>query len=166
MSITYRILANAAYYKTLMDRYDQQRPRHLRYSTQYGIAGLIFAAIWALMTRPLTQQVIFQSFAIGALVAIGGAFITKIGIVWRFSRRADFGQEHEVVISEEGVAAVGTHVESKWSWPAYPRSVRFSDGILLMRKGVIRWLPDTAIVIGDATAATAMVESKTTLRRP
>lgn len=165
MAITYRIRAEAAYYKTTIDRYDQQRPRYLRYSTQYGIAGLILAIIWASMTPPLTEQVIFQSLAIAAIVAIGSVFITKLGILWRFKRRTDFMQEHEVVVSEDGISAVAPHVKSSWTWPAYPYSVRFRDGILLMRKGAIRWLPDTAIMDGDASSATTLVASKTTLRR-
>lgn len=164
MTITYRILANAAYYKTLMDRYDLQRVRWQKFSFQYTALGLFIAAVYFLMTPPMTEKSFVYSLAIGAFVAYGSLLITKLGLFWRLSRRPDFGQEHEVVVSEEGITAIGAHVKGNWSWPAYPDSVRFPDGILLMRRGAIRWLPDAAIANGDARTATALVASKTTLR--
>ena len=163
--ITYRIRPDEAFYKTTIDRYDQQRPRYLRYATQYLLAGLILATIWVTMTRPLTEQVIFQSLAIAVATAIGGVFVTKLGILWRFKRRFDFGQEFDTVISDEGIKATGAHVQSTWTWPAYPCSVRFRDGILLMKKGAIRWMPDAAIISGDADSATALVSANTAMRR-
>jgi hypothetical protein len=67
------------------------------------------------------------------------------------------------MVSSEGLFASGPHVQGKWNWPAYP-AVRYSDGILLLRCGVIRWLPDSALLVGTPTDATAVARSKSVLR--
>ena len=90
--------------------------------------------------------------------------VSTWGIYQRFRYRADFGAEPTVTMSEEGLGASGPHVQGKWDWPAYPSAVRHPDGIMLLRRGVIRWLPDSALLVGTPEDATALVRSKSTLR--
>lgn len=70
-----------------------------------------------------------------------------------------------MTLSEEGVTGHGKHGESIQYWTTYPRAVRFSDGILLLRRGVIRWLPDSAISEGSGKEATKLIASKIAIRR-
>ena len=98
------------------------------------------------------------------VLTVGMVAVTKIGVLYRFKRRADFGAEVVVTVSEAGIASSGRHAQGSWGWQAYPRSVRYPDGILLLRRGVIRWLPDAALQNGTAADATALVKSKTVLK--
>jgi len=165
MKISYNFRIDTAYYKCVVDRYYRQKPILLHLPVQFGILGLIIAAWLTLATKASTGSDALVPLVVGASVFVAGMFVTRMGILLRFKSRAEFGQEVAVVISDDGVEASGQHIQGKWQWAAYPRSVRFADGILLMRAGTIRWLPDAAIQNGTADNATALVASKTNLRR-
>jgi hypothetical protein len=160
----YRFRADAAHYKTVIDRYYGQRAFLLRLPIQYGIVSLAvvgaFLGFKGLSTR--------TAVGIGILVVVvstaGLVALTKISILLRFKRRGDFGAEATVTVSKEAIVSSGRHAEGKWGWQAYPRSVRYPDGILLMRRGVIRWLPDSALQEGTPADATALVRSKTVMK--
>ena len=164
MEVTYKFLADSAYYRTLIDRYYQQRPLPFRLTTQFGIVALIFVCglIWGLVA-PLGNKVAV-ALPIGALVFFGGVAVTKWGVYRRMRGRSDFGTEATVIMSAAGLVGSGAQSEGKWSWAAYPQAVRYSDGIMLLRRGVIRWLPDSAIIVGTSAAATALARSKSALR--
>jgi hypothetical protein len=158
MQVKYTLRVDPSYCRTVIDRYYGQLPFLLRLPVQFGILGLVIAGWCAWKMNPLTGALV------GILVFGIGLLATKAGLLLRFKSRADFGDEVAVTISDSGVEARGNHVQSEWKWAAYPRSVRFSDGILLLRAGVIRWLPDAAIQEGTAEQATSLVGSKSTLR--
>ena len=100
-----------------------------------------------------------------ALVAcVGGAAITKWAVLRRLRARADYGSEFEVTLAAGGITAKGAHVSGKWEWPAYPEAVRFADGLLLQRPGVIRWLPDSGLIQGSPSEVTALVACMSTVR--
>lgn len=67
-------------------------------------------------------------------------------------------------MSEAGLGASGPHVQGKWDWAAYPSAVRYPDGIMLIRRGVIRWLPDSALLVGTPEEATALARARSALR--
>ena len=67
-------------------------------------------------------------------------------------------------MSADGLVGSGRHVEGKWAWAAYPRAVRYPDGIMLLRTGVIRWLPDSALTVGSPVDATTLARSNSALR--
>jgi hypothetical protein len=168
MDIIYKIRTDADYYKTVTDRYYQQRPFLFKLPVQFGLLSLGFVCWYVYAARATgtsTSDAIVVALIIGALILFGGIFLTKWGIHLRFKRRADYGTEATVTMSEAGIAASGQHVQGKWEWGAYPNAVRFTDGILLYRPGVIRWLPDAAVQGGTPDEATALVGSKTALRR-
>jgi len=164
MRITYNFRVDTAYCKSVVDRYYRQRPLLFRLPVQFGILGLMAACWWALRTNASSRGEVVGPLFIGALVFVAGVLVTKLGILLRLKSKAEFGQEVGVVITDNGVEASGKHTNGTWQWAAYPRSVRFSDGILLMRTGTIRWLPDSAIQSGTAEDATALVASNTVLR--
>jgi hypothetical protein len=164
MDITYKFRADAAYYRTLIDRYYQQRPFLLSLKAQFGLLALIIAGafLWA-VAAPIEFRVGI-ALIIAASVLFGGVALTKWGVYQRLKHRADFGTEATVTMTAGGLVASGAYSEGKWNWAAFPRAVRYRDGIMLFRRGVIRWLPDSALVVGTAADATALTRSKSALR--
>jgi hypothetical protein len=162
--LVYKFRGDAAYYRTVIERYYGQRSFLLRLPMQYGILSLAIVGAFLGFTGLSTRTAV----GIGTLVVIVSTAsliaLTKISILWRFKRRPDFGAEATVTVSKEAIVSSGRHAEGKWGWQAYPRSVRYPDGILLMRRGVIRWLPDSALQEGTPPDATALVKSKTFMK--
>lgn len=162
--LVYKFRADAAYYRTTINRYYRQRRFLLRLPVQYGFISLTALGIFLWNTRSPSRTVL--AIAVVAAVLLMGAMValTKIGVLYRFKRRADFGAETTVTVSKDGLASSGHRAQGKWGWQAYPRSVRYRDGILLLRRGVVRWLPDAALQEGTPAEATELVKSKTTLK--
>jgi hypothetical protein len=162
--ITYKIHIDEIYYRTLINRYYRQRPLLFRLPVQFGLLALIVAgAFLSFLIAPLENRAA-AAITMAAVVLFGGIAITKWGIYQRFRYRGDFGTDATVSMSEAGLVATGRHAQGKWDWVTYPGAVRYSDGIMLVRRGVIRWLPDSALIIGTPEEATALVKSKSKLR--
>ena len=162
--LVYKLRTDAAYYRTIIDRYYGQRPFLLRLPVQCGLVSLAVVG-FVLWMRGSYSRTAVEVAAISAVLLMAGMVaLRKIGILHRFKRRADFGAEAVVTVSEDGIASSGLHAQGRWGWQAYPRSVRYPDGILLLRRGVIRWLPDAALQEGTPAGATALVKSKTALK--
>lgn len=165
MKITYRFRCDADYMKTVIDRQYQQGPFLLRLPVQFGILGFVCASMIIWLEDVSLGNSVALLFVILLPTIAYGVFGTKRGLLRRLSRQADFGAEVTVTLSEDGLAVVGPNVQMNLEWPAYPRSVRFGDGILLQKSGAVRWLPDSGILDGTATEAISLVESKSALRR-
>jgi hypothetical protein len=164
MGIVYKFHMDAAYYITVIDRYYRQRSFLGQLPIQFGILAALVACLYLWKTAAPLKVALGIALIIAALILVGGVSLTKRGILRRFKNHADFGTEATVTLSEDGLMASGPKGQKKWSWAAYPRSVRYPDGILLLRAGVIRWLPDSAIQSGTAQGATALIDSNTALR--
>jgi hypothetical protein len=160
----YRFRADAAHYRTVIDRYYGQRAFLLRLPMQYGIVSLAIVGAFLGFKGMSTRIAVGIGFLVVVASTMGLVALTKVSILWRFKRRADFGAEVTVTVSKDAIISSGRHAEGKWGWQAYPRSVRYPDGILLMRRGVIRWLPDSALQEGTPADATALARSKTVMR--
>lgn len=164
MDIIYKFTVDATYYRTLIDRFYRQRPLPLRLTTQFGLIALIFGgAFLSFAVAPLKLKGAI-ALTIVALIFFGGVALAKWGIYRRLRRRADFGTEVMLTMSTGGLVGSGPKAEGKWTWASYPRAVRYADGIMLLRRGVIRWLPDSALVVGTPADATALARSKSALR--
>jgi hypothetical protein len=162
--LVYKFRADAAYYRTIIDRYYGQRRFLFRLPVQYGIVSLVIVGIFLWSTGSFSRTAVGLAVIVAFILMAGLVALTKISILYRFKRRADFGGEAVVTISKNGIGSSGRHAQGKWGWQAYPRAVRYPDGILLLRRGVIRWLPDAALQKGNPADATALVKSKTALR--
>ncbi len=62
-------------------------------------------------------------------------------------------------MAETGITITGIG-QGSFAWSVYSRAVRFPDGVLLVRKGAARWLPDSALKSGTVEEAMALVSSK------
>lgn len=165
MDITYKLRVDAPYFRVLIDRYYRQRPVLLRPPARFALLAAVAIGLFLCNTSIPLKVALAISPVIAVALVVGGVVLTKQSLLRRFKRRADFGTEVTVTLLNDGLAASSQDQQGKWRWASYPRAVRYRDGILLLRAGVIRWLPDLAISAGTAEAATALVSSKTTLRR-
>jgi hypothetical protein len=164
MDIKYQYLCDTAYFKVVIDRQYQQGPWLLRLPIQFGLVGvgctIFFLTLWG-MSDPKTVLLIV---VICSVLAASGVWATKFGLMMKFRSRQGFGTEAVTLLNEAGVGVGNAEHHTVVAWSAYPRAVRFRDGILLKRPGAIRWLPDSAIVFGSATDAIALVTQNTSLR--
>src|SRR5262249_41788342 len=99
----------------------------------------------------------------GVLI-IGFTFLVRFSIMMKLRKSREFGKEVTIALSDGGLEASGPNGRSSVKWSAYPRAVRFSDGLLLTRGGAIRWLPNSALREGSLQEVLALVQAKTTLR--
>ena len=166
MKITYEFVANSTYYETVIARYYRQRPFIFWLPVQFGSILGLFACIW-LYGMPFNSSLARTTLLLFPLLAGLGFVavqITKWGILQRFKAKADYGKKIAIVLSNDGIRATGEHGQHDWAWATYPSSVRFTDGLLLMRPGVIRWLPDAALTDGNIQDAIDLVATKSVLR--
>lgn len=166
MIITYELLLDGSYYRTVVERYYKQRPWLLKLPVIFSLSWIPFIVLWAYCYGTNAQWMKLSPWDIlyCFIVSVIGIVVLKWMIARRFKKRADYNTEVKISMSDDGISAGGLHVKGEWDWAAYPRAVRFPDGILLLRKGVIRWLPDSAIQKGTPEDATALVQSKAELR--
>jgi hypothetical protein len=164
MTVTYKFRIDANYYRDLIGRYYQQRPFIFRLQVQFGCIALVLMVFMALAFGTPTVSTVAGAAVIAALVYFGGISVIRWGIFQRFRYRADFGSEVTINMSDTGLNAVGLHAKGEWAWAAYPSAARFSDGVMLLRPGVIRWLPDSALIAGTRDEATALVSVNSKIR--
>lgn len=162
--VVYKFRTDAAYYTTIIDRYYGQHTFLRGLPVRYGIISLAVVGAFLGFKNLFTRSALGIGLAVVVVLAAGLVALTKLATLYRFKRRADFGAEAIVTLSRDAITSSGRHAQGQWGWQAYPRSVRYPDGILLMRRGVIRWLPDSALQQGTAADATALVRSKTVMK--
>jgi hypothetical protein len=80
MDVTYKIHINADYYRTLINRYYQQRPFVFRLPVQFSFIALVAAGIFVSATSLGIKVAITWIFA--ALIFFGGVAVTKWGIFY------------------------------------------------------------------------------------
>ena len=167
MTITYKLLLDKAFYRTAVNRYNKQRSILRKLPVQFLFVLLLSFYVWAYAWKTSAEWLVIARWGLLYLVifSVFWFFFSKWVIIRRFKRRADFNSEVTVSLSDHGISVRGRHAKNELQWAAYPRAVRFADGILLLRKRVIRWLPDSAIQEGTVQDALALVRSKTELRR-
>jgi hypothetical protein len=164
MVIVYRWRYDAAYYSTVTDRYYRQLPFVLHLPTQFTLLWLLMVTVcWCFMDIGLTELVMW-ALVIGAIAIPTFVFLTKKAIFLKYRVRPSFDSDACYTLSDGG-GTIQQHVgETRFPWSTYARAVRFPDGILLLRKGAIRWLPDRSLETGSVDEAMALVRSKLPLR--
>ncbi|MGA7965049.1 MAG: hypothetical protein WCB49_04020 [Gammaproteobacteria bacterium] len=166
MTIAYKLSLDASYYRTLREHYCRQRPFRFSPAFQYSLPLIPLAGLWVYAetaNADWASPVGWGALWWAMFFLIGIAF-SKWAVTRQFKRKTDFGSEGMVSLSDNGISVSSPYAKGELNWEIYPRAVRFPDGILLMRKGAIRWLPDSAIQAGTPEDATALVRSKSVLR--
>jgi hypothetical protein len=167
MKITYKLTPDRRYFSTVVDRYYQQKPLLLQLHVQFGLLAALpaLALAYGFGTHAPWAPGAVSSIILFAATCAGAMYLTKALILRRLLRSKDLGIETTIVVSTEGLTTFNSRVQSKIDWGAYPRSVRYPDGILLLRAKAIRWLPDSALRDSSPELATSLVQSQTVSRQ-
>jgi hypothetical protein len=161
--VAYKWRFDTAYFTTTIDRYYKQRPLLLRLPVQFTLAWLVCVlAYWS--TGVALKDFAGWAIVAGVVVIPAGILLTRQGILLRYRLRQSFGTDVHFSMRESCVSISGTSQDGRYPWTAYTGAVRFVDGILLLRRGAIRWLPDGALQEGTAEDATRLVSSHVKMR--
>jgi hypothetical protein len=164
MKLMYRWRYDAAYYRTVIDRYHRQLPILLHLPTQFTLLWLLMVGMsWRVMDIPLTD-ILRWALPVGAIAIPALVILTKKAIWLKYRVRPSFGSKACFTLSDGGGRIQQQSGESEFPWSIYARAVRFSDGILLLRRGAIRWLPDHSLECGSIEDVLTLVQSKVPLR--
>jgi hypothetical protein len=154
MQAEYRLVFDRAYCQQMIRRYYQQRPFLVRPIGQFVLLALLCLLLLHYASAGRMSWIL--PVVVALCLGIGGPILVKWGVLLRMGAKANFGSAFEVTVADSGISAKGTHTSGTWEWAAYPQAVRFADGLLLLRRGVIRWLPDSGLVQGNPAAVTEM----------
>jgi len=157
MTITYVWRGDARYYATVVDRYYRQVPLPLHLGVQATVCWIAGSA-YALISH---FDLATECGWLAGSAAFGMAFpyLVKGGILLKYRRRPTFGTETTFRMTDIEVLVDGPGA-GRYPWTVYDRAVSFTDGLLLVRKGGIRWLPHAALTVGTPTEAVAIVQSR------
>ncbi len=161
MKIEYKWQYDVSYYAAVVNRYYRQLPFLLHLPSQFTFLWLLGVILYAWATGETPKEFAGWAVLIGAIGIPAGVVLTKLGIrlKYRLRRRSGFGSETSYSMAETGITITGTG-QGNFAWSVYSRAVRFPDGVLLVRKGAVRWLPDAALKSGTVDEAMALVSSK------
>lgn len=162
--VRYHWLYDADYYATVMERYYTQAPRLRRPSTQYALLWLAAVVFCALVYRISPEKLVIGALVGGAVGIPVLTAITRLGIKVRYKVRPSFGTEADLFLSTAGVTISQKSLNGTYPWTTYARAVRYGDGIMLLKNGAIRWLPDSALVSGTIEDAMRLVSAHLTVR--
>jgi hypothetical protein len=147
----------------VVDRYYGQLPFLLHLPSQFTILWILGILAFSWITGETLIEFGGWALLIGAVAIPSFVLLTKFGIRLKYRLRAGFGTETSFSMADNGVTITGTG-QGTFAWSVYSRAVRFSDGLLLTRKGAVRWLPDTALESGSVADATELVRSRLPIR--
>jgi hypothetical protein len=161
MKIEYKWQYDVNYYAAVVDRYYQQLPFFLHLPSQFTLLWLLGVIMFSWATGEAFRDFAGWAVLIGAIGIPAGVVLTKLGIrlKYRLRRRSGFGSETSYSMAETGITITGTG-QGTFAWSVYSRAVRFPDGIFLVRKGAVRWLPDAALKSGTVKEAMVLVSSQ------
>jgi hypothetical protein len=119
---------------------------------------------YSVMAHAALRDFAGWALAIGAIGIPALVVLTKRAILLKYRLRPSFGSEASYSMSDAGVTIQAKSLHGTFPWSEYSRAVRFSDGMLLLRKGAMRWLPDNALQRGTMEEAIALVRSHLPMR--
>jgi hypothetical protein len=161
MGIQYSWHSDDRYYSTVVDHQYQQLPSLLHLRSQAIIIWIVLSGLTLSSDLDFRTKCVFLGF----ITAFACVFplLVKRGIMLKYRVRPTFGAETTFRMIDNEVVITGPGA-GQFPWTVYDRAVHFPDGILLVRKGGIRWLPDAALTEGTAADAIAMVRTHLPVR--
>lgn len=162
MDAIYKFQPDSRYIQTAVTRYREQQPFLYRPVGQFAtlILVLLAAALYAHQIAAPWQPVINGVLLLVVLLTpFSVLFISRL-IHRRLQSRANPNATIIVTLSDSGIHGDGPAATTQLAWQAYSRAVRYSDGIMLLRRGSIRWLPDAALHESTPESATKLVSAK------
>jgi hypothetical protein len=161
MGIQYAWHSDDRYYATVVKNQYRQLPLLLRLRSQAIMIWIVLSGFTLSSDLDFRTKWIFLGF-ITSFVCVFPSLV-KRGIILKYRLRPTFGAETTFKMGDNEVVITGPGA-GRFLWNVYDRAVHFSDGILLVRKGGIRWLPDAALMEGTPDDAIAIVRSHLPVR--
>jgi hypothetical protein len=145
MGIQYAWHSNDRYYATVVKNQYRQLPLLLHLRSQAIICWIVPSGLTLFSDLDDRTKWVF----LGLITAFACIFplLVKRGIILKYKLRRTFGAETTFRMADDEVVITGPGA-GNFPWTVYDRAVHFPDGILLVRKGGIRWLPDAALKEG------------------
>jgi hypothetical protein len=159
--VTYTWHGDDRYYSTVVDRYYRQAPTLLHLRVQALGFWVVIGAIVLLSEPDIAMRAVW--FAILTVFCLIFPYIVKRGIVLKYRLRPTFGAETTFKMTHADVQVTGPG-SGHFPWTVYRRAVAFPDGVMLVRRGGIRWLPSDALKEGTYAEAVELVQSHLPLR--
>jgi hypothetical protein len=167
MIATYNFVANLAFYRKAIARFRRQKVTRRRKFLAFAIVALLLASAWLYAWSTNANWAAIPALTLGGGL-IGGALAAILDWALLPSRMKrfspEYGTEVTIILGEDGLEALATHVREKLEWPAFSEGVRFPDGTMLLRGRIIRWLPDSALKDATPEQVSAFVRSKLRVR--
>jgi hypothetical protein len=120
--------------------------------------------VFSAATGEAVREFAGWALLIGAMGIPAFVLLTKKAIILKYRFRPSFGSEARYSMSETGVTIHATSLQGNYPWSGYSRAVRFSDGMLLLQKEGMRWLPDAALLSGTGDDVLALVRAHLSTR--
>lgn len=161
MDVQYAWQSDDRYYATVVKHQYRQLPSLLRLRSQAIIIWILLSSISLSSDLEFRTKLVFLAI----ITAFACAFppLVKRLIIFKYRLRPTFGAETTFRMLDNEVVITGPGA-GRFLWTVYRRAVHFSDGILLVRKGGIRWLPDSALTEGTPGDAIAIVRTHLPVR--
>ena len=144
--VAYAWHSDDGYYATVVNRYYRQVSLPLRLGVQAASVRIITSAVAIFSDIDLVTRCVW--LAVSAAFSLAFPYLVKRGILLKYRLRTTFGAETTFKMNATG-ALIGGPGAGRFPWNVCDRAVSFSDGLLLVRKGGIRWLPHEAIKEGQ-----------------
>ncbi len=167
----YEIEFDYTYINTMIDRYLQQEPAIPGVKSIPVILVLVFAATW--LFAPLGTSGLFFAVTVAITVAIGLFFIrfaTRKSLFSDLGYASHMRKQSTYTLSTDGLHVAGPRPPSPYpwpdlvEWPEFRKAVLFRDGILLVRRPMFVWLPNSALVDARPEEVAHLVDRKSKLR--
>jgi hypothetical protein len=164
MAVAYVWTFDDRYYRMVVDRYYRQLPWPLHFEVLATVLWIIDAVPLLFLFPDLALITRCALLAAAAAVYFWGfPELVRRAIILREWRPSTYGAETVCRMMESGLL-IERPGAGQVPWTVYRRAVLFPDGILLVRKGAIRWLPNTALKEGTPSEAAAMVRLRLPVR--
>jgi hypothetical protein len=161
MGMQYAWNSDERYYATVVKNQYRQLPLLLHLRSQAIVMWIVLSGFTLFSDLDFRTKWVFLGF-ITALACIFPPLV-KRGIILKYRLRPTFGAKTTFSMGENEVVITGPDA-GQFPWTVYDRAVHFSDGILLVRKGGIRWLPDSALTEGTPGEAIEIVRAHLPVR--
>jgi hypothetical protein len=161
MEIQYAWNSDDRYYATVVKNQYRQMPLLLRLRSQAIVMWIVLSGFTLFLDLESRTKWVFLGFI--AAFAYFFPPLVKRGIMLKYRLRPTFGAKTTFRMTDSEVVITGPGA-GRFPWTVYDRAVHFSDGILLVRRAGIRWLPDAAVTEGTPADAIAVVRAHLPLR--
>jgi hypothetical protein len=165
MTYTYGLVLDKPYFRTMIARYYQQRPLLLRPAWQFALAGAVLIVALPFVPFEGDRVGFFLGMAfLYGLFAVAGLAVIRVFVFQKFKYTSYFGKDSSCALRDEGLRVSGPSREHLTEWSNFRSAVRYPDGIMLLRRGVIWWLPDAALQGASPEDVSRFLGTKTAVR--